>query len=157
MKITLLVVGKTNEKYLKEGITIYLNRLKHYVQFEIQTIPDIKTTKKSTAEYVKIKEGELILSKDGPAKEIHLFDEKGKMFSSREFANFLNKKMLSGVKELIFVIGGAYGFSEDVYNRANSKVSLSKMTFSHQMVRILCVEQFYRAFTILRGEPYHHD
>jgi len=157
MKITLLVVGKTSEKYLKEGITIYLNRLKHYVQFEIQIIPDIKTTKKSTAEYVKIKEGEQILLKDAPAKEFHLFDEKGKMFSSREFANFLNKKMLSGVKELIFVIGGAYGFSEEVYNRANSKVSLSKMTFSHQMVRILCVEQFYRAFTILRGEPYHHD
>lgn len=157
MKITLLVVGKTNNEYIKQGTGLYLKRLKHYIHFEIIVIQDIKKNKKSTAEYVKEKEGELILMKDAPGKEIHLFDEKGKMFTSREFAAFLNQKMISGIKELVFVIGGAYGFSESVYKRANSKISLSKMTFSHQMVRILCVEQMYRAFTILKGEPYHHD
>ena len=157
MKITLMVVGKTNADYIKQGTEIYLKRLKHYIQFDIQVIPDIKKGKKTATDFLKIKEGELILAKDSPGKEFHLFDEKGKMFSSADFAAFLNQKMVAGTKELVFVIGGAFGFSDAVYQRADSKISLSKMTFSHQMVRILCVEQIYRAFTILKGEPYHHD
>jgi 23S rRNA (pseudouridine1915-N3)-methyltransferase len=157
MKLTLLVIGKTDKTYLKEAVEEYTKRLKHYIPFEIEIIPDIKNTKNLSAGQQKIKEGELILSKDYSGKEIHLFDEKGKMFSSKEFARFIEKKMVSGLKELVFVIGGPYGFSEDVYEKANSRISLSRLTFSHQMARLLCVEQFYRAFTILKGEPYHHD
>lgn len=157
MKVTLLVVGKTDEPYINEGIERYAKRLKHYVDFKLEVIPDIKKTKNTTTELQKIKEGELILSKWTPAKEFHLFDEKGKMFTSREFAGFLEKKMLSGLKELVFVIGGPYGFSDEVYQKAGSKISLSRMTFSHQLARLLCTEQLYRAFTILKGEPYHHD
>lgn len=157
MKVTLLVVGKTDDRYIKEGIERYAKRLKHYVDFQLEVIPDIKKTKNTTTDVQKIKEGEQILSKWMPAKEFHLFDEKGKTFSSREFAGFLNKKMLSGLKELVFVIGGPYGFSDEVYQKANTKISLSRMTFSHQLARLLCVEQLYRAFTILKGEPYHHD
>jgi 23S rRNA (pseudouridine1915-N3)-methyltransferase len=157
MKLTLLVIGKTDKTYLKEAVEEYTKRLKHYIPFEIEIIPDIKNTKNLSAGQQKIKEGELILSKDYSGKEFHLFDEKGKMFSSKEFARFIEKKMVSGLKELVFVIGGPYGFSEDVYEKANSRISLSRLTFSHQMARLLCVEQFYRAFTILKGEPYHHD
>ncbi len=157
MKVTLLVVGKTDKHYIKEAIAEYTKRLKHYVSFEIEVIPDIKKAKNLTAGQQKTKEGELILSKDYSGKEIHLFDEKGKMFSSKEFSQFLEKKMVSGLKELVFVIGGPYGFSPEVYEKANSKISLSKLTFSHQMARLLCVEQIYRAFTILKGEPYHHE
>ena len=157
MKLTLLVVGKTDKAYIKEAIAEYTKRLKRYISFEIEIIPDIKKAKNLTFEQQKAKEGELILSKDYSGKEIHLFDEKGKMLTSREFAQFIEKKMVSGLKELIFVIGGPYGFSDEVYNKADSKISLSRMTFSHQMARLLCVEQFYRAFTILKGEPYHHD
>lgn len=157
MKVTLLVVGKTDERYIKEGIERYAKRLKHYVDFRLEVIPDIKKTKNTTTELQKIKEGELILSKWMPAKEFHLFDENGKTVTSREFAAFLEKKMLSGLKELVFVIGGPYGFSDEVYQKADSKISLSRMTFSHQLARLLCVEQLYRAFTILKGEPYHHD
>ncbi|MFW6246395.1 MAG: 23S rRNA (pseudouridine(1915)-N(3))-methyltransferase RlmH [Tangfeifania sp.] len=157
MKVTLLVVGKTDEPYINEGIERYTKRLKHYVDFKLEVIPDIKKTKNTTTELQKIKEGELILSKWTPAKEFHLSDEKGKMFTSREFAGFLEKKMLSGLKELVFVIGGPYGFSDEVYRKAGSKISLSRMTFSHQLARLLLAEQLYRAFTILKGEPYHHD
>lgn len=157
MKLTLLVVGKTDKTYLKEAIKVYEKRLKHYISFQIDVIPDIKNTKNLTSEQQKEKEGELILSRDYSGKEIHLFDEKGKMFTSREFARFLEKKTVSGVKELVCVIGGPYGFSDKVYQKANSKISLSRFTFSHQMARLLCVEQFYRAFTIIKGEPYHHD
>ncbi|MCF6356632.1 MAG: 23S rRNA (pseudouridine(1915)-N(3))-methyltransferase RlmH [Draconibacterium sp.] len=157
MKITLLVIGKTDATYLKEGLNEYLKRLKHYVNFEIEVIPDIKKAKNMGVENQKKREGELILSKKKSGKEIHLFDEKGKTFSSRELAKFIEKKMLSGLKELVFVIGGPYGFSDEVYKNASSKISLSRLTFSHQMVRLLCTEQIYRAFTILKGEPYHHD
>jgi len=157
VKITLLVIGKTDAAYLKEGLNEYLKRLKHYVNFEIEVIPDIKKVKNMSSENQKKREGELILSKKMGGKEIHLFDEKGKTLSSRELAQFLEKKMVSGLKELVFVIGGPYGFSEDVYKNASTKISLSRLTFSHQMVRLLCTEQIYRAFTILKGEPYHHD
>lgn len=157
MKITLLVVGKTDAAYLREGMNEYLKRLKHYINFNFEIIPDIKKGKNTSIELQKTKEGDLILSKLGPGKELHLFDEKGKMFSSVEFSGFLEKKMISGPKELILVIGGPYGFSKEVYQRASSKISLSRLTFSHQMVRLLCLEQIYRAFTILKGEPYHHE
>ncbi|MCY1720264.1 23S rRNA (pseudouridine(1915)-N(3))-methyltransferase RlmH [Prolixibacteraceae bacterium Z1-6] len=157
MKITLLVVGKTDTSYLREGMNEYIKRMKYYIGFDIDVIPDIKKGKNTNVEIQKAREGEIILSKLGPGKEFHLFDEKGKMFSSKEFSQFIEKKMINGPKELVFVIGGPYGFSEEVYQRAASKISLSRMTFSHQMVRLLCVEQIYRAFTILKGEPYHHE
>lgn len=157
MKLTLLVVGKTDKSYFQEAINEYNKRLKHYVQFEIVVIPDLKKIKNRTVEMQKNKEGEHILLKGLSGKELHLFDEGGKAFTSREFAGFLEKKMASGLKELVLVIGGPYGFSGKVYEKATSKISLSKMTFSHQMARLLCVEQIYRAFTILKGEPYHHD
>ncbi len=157
MKITLLVIGKTDSAYLTEGINEYVKRLNHYINFEIEVISDLKKNKNLSIELQKQQEGELILSKNQPGKELHLFDEKGKMFTSREFAGFLEKKMASGLKELVLVIGGPYGFSPKVYETAKSKISLSKLTFSHQMVRLMCVEQIYRAFTILKGEPYHHD
>jgi 23S rRNA (pseudouridine1915-N3)-methyltransferase len=157
MKLTLLVVGKTDDRYIKEGMERYAKRLKHYVDFNFEIIPDIKKAKNTTVDLQKIKEGEQILSKWAPAKEFHLFDEKGKPYTSREFAGFLNKKMVSGLKELVFVVGGPFGFSDEVYQKAGSKISLSRMTFSHQLARLLCMEQLYRAFTILKGEPYHHD
>ena len=157
MKITLLVVGKTDSTYLSEGIKEYLKRLKHYVNFEIEVVPDIKNSKNLSIENQKKMEGEQILSKVTAGKELHLFDENGTTYSLRDFAGFLNKKMVNGLKELILVIGGSYGFSNEVYEKAASRISLSKMTFSHQMARLLCVEQVYRAFTILKGEPYHHD
>jgi len=157
MKITLLVIGKTDTPYLTEGINEYVKRLNHYVNFEIEVIPDIKKNKKISIELQKSQEGELILLKNIPGKELHLFDEKGKTFTSRTLAGFLEKKMASGLKELVLVIGGPYGFSSKVYEQAKSKISLSSLTFSHQMVRLMCVEQVYRAFTILKGEPYHHD
>ncbi len=157
MKVTLLVVGKTDKRYFQEAIDEYVKRLKHYVPFEFEVISDIKNAKNLSEEMQKIKEGEQILSRDFVAKEMHLFDEGGQMFSSRQFAQFLEKKATSGLKELVLVIGGPYGFSSDVYQKAHSKISLSRMTFSHQMARLLCMEQIYRAFTILKGEPYHHD
>ncbi len=157
MKITLLVIGKTDAAYLTEGISEYTKRLNHYINFQIQIIPDLKKRKNLSIEQQKTLEGDLILTKNLPGKELHLFDEKGKLFSSRELAMFIEKKMASGIKELIMVVGGPYGFSQKVYNSAVSKISLSKLTFSHQMVRLMCVEQIYRAFTILKGEPYHHD
>jgi len=157
MKITLLVIGKTDATYIREGILEYEKRLKHYVNFNIEIIPDLKKGKNLTEELQKKREGDLILAKYKSGKEFHLFDEKGKTFSSRDFASFLQKKLASGLKELVFVVGGPYGFSDEVNKQSNSKISLSRLTFSHQLVRILCVEQIYRAFTILKGEPYHHD
>ena len=151
------MIGKTDAAYLKEGLNEYLKRLKHYVNFKIEVIPDIKKVKNMSVENQKKREGELILSKKSAGKEIHLFDEKGKILSSRELALFLEKKMVSGLKELVFVIGGPYGFSDEVYKNASSEISLSRLTFSHQMVRLICTEQIYRAFTILKREPYHHD
>jgi 23S rRNA (pseudouridine1915-N3)-methyltransferase len=157
MKITILVIGKTDQKFIKEGINLYSRRLAHYCDFKIIEIPDLKKTKNIVADQRKILEGEKILSKMGAEKELHLFDEYGKNYSSREFAGFIEQKMIHGLKELIFVIGGPYGFSDEVKQKAVSVISLSKMTFSHQLARLLCVEQIYRAFSIIRGEPYHND
>ncbi len=157
MKIKFIVIGKTDQSYLREGIDIFLKRVSHYVSFEYQIIPDIKNTRKLSQDQQKQKEGELILDQLKSGDELILLDEKGKEFRSVEFARFLEKKMLSGLKNLVFVVGGPYGFSSEVYQTAKGKVSLSKMTFSHQMVRLVFSEQLYRAFTILKGEPYHHE
>jgi 23S rRNA (pseudouridine1915-N3)-methyltransferase len=157
MRLTLLMVGKTDEKYLVEGIEKYVNRLKHYIDFKVEIIPDIKKGRNIGIKQQKMREGELILSKIAAAKDFYLFDESGEVFTSKEFAGFLQKIMASGLKELVLVIGGPYGFSEDVYEQAVSSISLSPMTFSHQLARLLCLEQLYRAFTILKSEPYHHE
>ena len=156
MKITLLVIGKTANARLQSLIEDYQQRLTHYVPFELVVIPDIKNAKALTRDQLKTAEGEAILRFVTPAMDVLLFDEHGSEFRSIEFADFLQKKMSSG-KDLVLVIGGAYGFSEAVYARANGKISLSQMTFSHQMIRLMAIEQIYRAMTILRGEPYHHE
>ena len=157
MKIRLILIGKTNTAYLKTGESDYENRLKHYCKFEELLIPKIKNSGKLSHSDVKIKEGKLILKSLDQNDQIILLEEKGKSFSSVDFSNFLNQKLLSSNKRLVFVIGGAFGFSEEVYKRANLKLSLSKMTFSHQMIRLIFKEQLYRAFTILKGEKYHHE
>jgi 23S rRNA (pseudouridine1915-N3)-methyltransferase len=156
MKITLLVVGKTADAHIESLIQQYQKRLTHYISFTLQVIPELKNTKALTTEQQKQTEGELILRAVTPANDLVILDEHGKEFRSIEFADYLQKKMSSG-RDLVFVIGGPYGFSEAVYQRANGKISLSKMTFSHQMVRLFFIEQTYRAMTILRGEPYHHE
>lgn len=156
MKITLLVVGKTADAHIESLIQQYQKRLTHYISFTLQVIPELKNTKALTTEQQKQTEGELILRAVTPANDLVILDEHGKEFRSIEFADYLQKKMSSG-RDLVFVIGGPYGFSKAVYQRANGKISLSKMTFSHQMVRLFFIEQTYRAMTILRGEPYHHE
>ena len=156
MTIKLLAIGKTDSSELQKLTEVYQKRLQHYISFEMDLIPDLKKTKNLSEDQQKTKEGELILKKLAPTDILILFDEKGKNFSSVEFANYLQKKMNSGIKQLVFVIGGPYGFSDEVYQKATGKISLSKMTFSHQMVRLFITEQVYRAFTILRNEPYHH-
>lgn len=157
MKICLLVIGKTDEAYLQQGIDLFLKRIPHYISFEMKIIPDLKNSKNLSELQQKEKEGELILLQKGQSDELILLDERGTELSSVEFSRFLEKKMISGIKRLVVVIGGPYGFSDSVYVQANGKISLSKMTFSHQMVRLVFVEQLYRAFTILKGEPYHHQ
>jgi 23S rRNA (pseudouridine1915-N3)-methyltransferase len=157
MKIKLLAIGKTDNKELQQLIQVYQNRLKHYIKFELDIIPDIKNSKNLSENQQKEKEGELILKRLQPTDELVLLDEKGKEFRSMEFSKYLQKKMNSGIKQLVFVIGGPYGFSESVYKKAKGKISLSKMTFSHQMVRLFIVEQIYRGFTIIKNEPYHHE
>ena len=157
MKISLIVIGKTDEEYLQKGLGIFLKRIPHYMVFEMKIIADIKKAKNLSEEQQKEKEGELILQQILSSDELILLDEQGLETSSIEFARFLEKRMLSGIKRLVFVIGGPYGFAQNVYSRANGKISLSKMTFSHQMVRLIFAEQLYRAFTILKGEPYHHQ
>lgn len=157
MKIKLIAIGKTDEAYLEEGIDKYLKRLKHYLPVEVIIIPNIKQGGKFTADNLKEAEGKLILQKVQDGDHLVLLDEKGKTFTSTEYANFLQKKLNSVSSNLIFVIGGAFGFSPTVYARANEQISLSKMTFSHQMIRLFFVEQLYRGFTILKGEKYHHD
>jgi len=157
MKITLLVVGKTEDKYLLEGMDKYLNRLKHYIGFNLVVIPELKNTKSLTEAQQKTKEAELILKQFNNSDIVVLLDEKGKKHTSVSFANYLNKQMIGSVQHLVFVIGGPYGFDESIYKRANSSLSLSDMTFSHQMVRLFFIEQLYRAFSILKGEPYHHE
>jgi 23S rRNA (pseudouridine1915-N3)-methyltransferase len=157
MKIFLLVIGKTDETYLQKGIDIFLKRIPHYISFEMKVIPDLKNSKNLSEDQQKEKEGELIIQQLAPSDELILLDENGTETSSVEFARFLEKRMISGIKRLVFVIGGPYGFSTTVYSRANGKLSLSKMTFSHQMVRLIFAEQLYRGMTILKGEPYHHQ
>ena len=156
MKITLIAVGKTEDKYLIEGIDKYLNRLKHYINFSVLIIPDIKNTKNLTESQQKSKEAELISKQINPTDLVILLDEKGKKHSSVSFSEYLNKQMIGSVQHLVFIIGGPYGFDENIYKRANTSISLSDMTFSHQMVRLFFVEQLYRAFSILKNEPYHH-
>lgn len=156
MDIKLVLHGKTEDAYLQEGISKFAKRLKHYISFSELLIPALKNTKKLRFQDIKQKEGELLLSKIKSTDTIVLLDEKGRSFSSVEFSNFLQKQMNQSIKSLVFVIGGPYGFSDEVYKRANHKISLSKMTFSHQMIRLLFIEQIYRAFTILNNEPYHH-
>lgn len=156
MKIKLLLVGKTSDTRIESLIGDYIKRLSHYIYFEIDVILYAKKNKKVSIEEQKIKEGELILSKVSTSDLLILLDEKGKEFSSVNFSKNIQKYMNSGVKQVIFVVGGAYGFSKSVYDKANSKISLSQMTFSHQMIRLFFVEQLYRAFTILKNEPYHH-
>ena len=157
MKIKLLTIGKTDNKNLQQLIETYQNRLKHYIKFEISIIPDIKNVKNLSENQQKEKEGELILKQLQPTDQLVLLDEKGNQFRSIEFSKFLQKKMNSGIKQLVLVIGGPYGFSDAVYKKSNGKISLSKMTFSHQMIRLFVVEQLYRGFTILKNEPYHHE
>jgi 23S rRNA (pseudouridine1915-N3)-methyltransferase len=156
MKITLLVVGKTTDTHIEQLIQEYQKRLVHYVPFAWAVIPELKNTKSLTSQQQKQVEGELILKYVTPSTEMILLDERGSEFRSIEFADYIQKKMSSG-RDVVFVVGGPYGFSENVYQRANAKISLSKMTFSHQMVRLFFVEQIYRAMTILRSEPYHHE
>ncbi len=157
MKIKLLCIGKTDDKNLVKLKTNYQLRLQHYIKFDLEIIPDIKKTKNLSEKQQKELEGELILKKLKPTDKLILLDEKGYEFQSVEFSRFIQKKMNSGIKQLVFVIGGPYGFSEEVYKNATGKVSLSKMTFPHQMVRLIFIEQLYRAFTILKREPYHHE
>lgn len=157
MTITLLAIGKTDENNLAILIQKYASRLKHYVKFVYKELPDLKNAKNLSENQQKVKEGELILKNVETSDFLVLFDENGKQFTSRDFADFLQKKMNSGLKNLVFVIGGPYGFGEAPLQRANQKISLSKMTFSHQMVRLFTVEQLYRGFSILRNQPYHHD
>ena len=157
MTIKLLAIGKTDSKELQYLITSYEKRLKHYIKFELEIIPDIKNSKNLSEKQQKKKEGEQILKKLSSTDVLVLLDENGKQYSSITFSKFLQKKMNSGIKQLVFVIGGPYGFSETVYKKAQGKVSFSKMTFSHQMIRLFVVEQIYRGFTILKNEPYHHE
>ena len=157
MKIALLCIGKTDDKNLLQLKINYQLRLQHYIKFDLEIIPDLKKTKNLSEDQQKELEGELILKKIEPSDQLILLDEKGHEFRSIEFSRFLQKKMNSGVKRLVFIIGGPYGFSDAVYKKAQGKVSLSKMTFSHQMIRLIFIEQLYRAFTILKNEPYHHE
>lgn len=157
MKFCLLVVGKTASSFMSKGIEEYKCRVNRYVGFEIISISDLKSTRGLTEMQQKEKEGEMLLASLTPSDTVILLDEKGREYTSREFADFQASMMNRGVKRLVYVIGGPYGFSQKVYDRADGKISLSRMTFSHEMARLFFCEQLYRAMTILRGEPYHHD
>lgn len=157
MKVTLICIGKTDDKYIQEGCEVYIKRLQHYFKTEVSIIPDLKNVHKMDTQERKKKECQLILKQIETSDTVILLDEKGKEFSSRAFAQDIQKKMNSGAKRVVFVIGGAFGFSDEMYQRATGKLSLSKMTFSHQMVRLFFLEQLYRANTILNNEPYHND
>lgn len=156
MNIKLIAIGKTDDKELNSLIDNYINRLKFYIKFSFEVIPDLKNAKNLSESQQKEKEGKLILNQVDTSDVLLLLDEKGKQYDSVAFSEVLQKHMNSGIKQLIFVIGGPYGFSPEVYDRANGKLSLSKMTFSHQMIRLFFIEQLYRGFTILKNEPYHH-
>lgn len=157
MKIVLLSIGKTNEKYLKEGISLYQKRLRHYTSFEMIEIPNIKKSQNLSKLELMKKEGELILKNIQNSDHLVLLDDKGKEYNSIKFSEKIQNWMLSGKKRIVFAVGGAYGFSKEVYQTGNEKLSLSKMTFSHQMVRFFFVEQLYRGYSILNNEPYHHE
>ncbi len=157
MKITLILCGKTDDDYIVKGFMMFEQRLKHYITFETIVIPALKNTKALSIEQQKQKEGELIFKNIQSSDRIILLDEKGKEYNSISFSEFIQQQMNSGIKNIVFVVGGPYGFSDELYKRANGKMSLSKMTFSHQMVRLFFVEQLYRAMTILKNEPYHHS
>jgi 23S rRNA (pseudouridine1915-N3)-methyltransferase len=156
MQIKLLTIGKTDNTQLQQLMDDYQKRLGHYIKFNLEIIPDLKKVKNLTETQQKQKEGALILNKVSSSDVLVLLDENGKQLDSISFSNYLQKRMNSGIKQLVFVIGGPYGFSQDVYTKAQGKLSLSKMTFSHQMVRLFFIEQLYRGFTILKNEPYHH-
>ena len=157
MTIKLIAIGKTDSKQLQELITNYIDRLQHYIRFELCIIPDLKNVKNLSEEQQKKKEGELILKELKPTDHVIILDENGKEYTSVGFSEFLQKKMNSGCKQIVLIIGGPYGFSEDIRKKAISKISFSKMTFSHQMIRLFVVEQLYRGFSILKNEPYHHQ
>lgn len=157
MKIELAVIGKTSIGYLKQGIAEYIKRLKHYVPFEIKYIDDIKNTKNISEDQQKRTEGAKILSLLDKSDFVVLLDEHGKEYTSMQYSSYIQKRMLSGTKKVVFVIGGPYGFSQEVYDRANDKISFSKMTFNHEMIRLIFTEQLYRAYTIINHEPYHHE
>lgn len=157
MKATLILVGKTVDKRFAELISEYTNRLKHYISFEISTIPELKNTKSLTSEQQKSSEAELIIKNLQPSDYVVLLDEHGKEMRSVEMADWMKRKMNTINKRIVFIIGGPYGFSQKIYDIANEKLSMSKMTFSHQMIRLIFVEQLYRSMTILNGEPYHHE
>ncbi|MCQ2187056.1 MAG: 23S rRNA (pseudouridine(1915)-N(3))-methyltransferase RlmH [Bacteroidales bacterium] len=157
MKISLITVGKTDIAWVRQGLDMYVSRLKHYAPFELVEIPELKNVSALSKDQIKQKEGELILKLVKNSDDLVLLDEHGRELRSIEFSKYLEDKMIASGRDIVFVIGGAYGFSADVYSRANGKISLSKMTFSHQIVRTIFAEQLYRAFTIMRGEPYHHE
>ncbi len=157
MKIWLVVTGKTDAPWLKQGLEVYLKRIRHYLPFEMKVIADLKNSASLSRNLQKEKEGEALLAFLGNRSEVYLLDENGEEQTSRQLAAMVERKMVGGCRELFFVIGGPYGFPEEVITRATGKISLSKLTFSHQMVRLLFAEQLYRALTIIRGEPYHHD
>jgi len=157
VKILLLAIGATDKTYMKEGINDYLKRLSFYIPFEMKVIPDLKNRQSLSFDLQREKEGQLILSQVLPGDHLILLDEHGDSYSSIEFSKWMQKKMATGLRQLVFVIGGPYGFSKAVYQRSDGKISLSEMTFSHQMVRMIFIEQLYRAMTIIKNEPYHHE
>ncbi len=157
MRLMLLTVGKTDIAWVREGLEMYVSRIRHYVPFELREIPELKGVSALSREQIKEREGELVLKQLRPADEVVLLDEHGREYRSVEFADWLGRRAAGSGRDLVFVIGGAYGFSDAVYERADGRLSLSKMTYSHQLVRTIFAEQLYRAFTILRGEPYHHE
>ena len=157
MRLTLLTVGKTDIPWVREGLEMYVSRLGHYAPFTLKEIPELKGVSALSREQIKEREGALVLGQLKPSDEVVLLDEHGREYRSLEFAEWLGGRMAGSGRDLVFVVGGAYGFSEAVYARADGKLSLSKMTYSHQLVRTIFAEQLYRAFTILRGEPYHHE
>ena len=157
MKIQLCVVGKTSTPYILTGIETYMARLRHYIPLEIKTIADIRNTRRLTEEQQRVAESEQLLASVQPGDFVILLDERGREYTSREFSQMIEKRMASVSRNIVFMVGGPYGFSQAVYDRADDKISLSRMTFSHEMARLFFVEQLYRAMTILRGEPYHHD
>lgn len=157
MHISVITVGKTDIPWVKAGLDIYVSRLKHYVPFDWLELPELRNVSSLSRDQIKLKEGELLLKAFKASDEVILLDEHGKKYRSTEFASMMDKKLSGAGKDIIFVVGGAYGFSDAVYSRADGRLSLSDMTFSHQMVRTIFAEQLYRAFTIIRGEPYHHE